>query len=366
MDPRQLTDKELYKRCLEAGQNARKWLKVFAGLLPEVERRELYKKHGFHSIFEFAAKLAGLRRENVVEILRVYNKVEDKPALKKLFESGEQGWAKIKEVASVANKETDGLWAKRVKTLSKQSVRELAKSEREKIVAHHSGALLQEEVEIRVPVRAGAGFERKSITIQLDPDIYAQLIDLKAKLEKKGKEPIDYNEVIKKILSSFNFEKENLIPYQEVIHRCPECRKNTIKSECGDIELNEKDLKNRGKVGESVILEDKKEIKTNKPSRYIPAKVKKIIQLKHGKGCSYPGCKKPAKVLHHTKRFALDPSPDPDFLKPLCKTHHELCHGAAVHGEDGDAGQWKLSLVEVGDIKKRFVDGKGRGFRGGL
>ena len=67
-DLQNLTDKQLYERCRLIGLNAKKWLRAFAVLLPEVERRQLYKKYGFHSIFEFAAKLAGMRKKVVYEI----------------------------------------------------------------------------------------------------------------------------------------------------------------------------------------------------------------------------------------------------------------------------------------------------------
>lgn len=41
-------------------------------------------------------------------------------------------WRKLRTVATVATRQTDQLWAKRVETLSKQSLEELAKCERGK------------------------------------------------------------------------------------------------------------------------------------------------------------------------------------------------------------------------------------------
>jgi hypothetical protein len=67
----------------------------------------------------------------------------------------------------------------------------------------------------------------------------------------------------------------------------------------------------------------------SKPSRYIPVGVKNVIRLENGPCCSFPGCRRPAVELHHTKRFALDPSCDPSVVKPLCRVHHMLCHGGA-------------------------------------
>ena len=55
-----LTDKELYKLCRQCGANIRTFNKEFAGYLPEVEKRKLFKKYGCHNLYEFAAKLAGM------------------------------------------------------------------------------------------------------------------------------------------------------------------------------------------------------------------------------------------------------------------------------------------------------------------
>lgn len=61
----QLTDQELYRKAKLYGKNALLWRRKFMGLLPEVERRRLYEKKGFGSVFEFSFKLAGLSEEQV-------------------------------------------------------------------------------------------------------------------------------------------------------------------------------------------------------------------------------------------------------------------------------------------------------------
>lgn len=71
----------------------------FASLLPEVEKRKLYEEYGFYSIYEFAAKLAGLSHASVTEILRINRKLEDKPQLQNLIQ--EEGWSKLKVVANI-------------------------------------------------------------------------------------------------------------------------------------------------------------------------------------------------------------------------------------------------------------------------
>ena len=103
--PEDLSDKELYQKCQLYGGEARKWAKRFAALLPEVARRELFRKYKFYSIYEFAAKLAGMKHETVIDILRVTKKLEGMPLLRAQMETA--GWGKLKVVAGIATKENE-------------------------------------------------------------------------------------------------------------------------------------------------------------------------------------------------------------------------------------------------------------------
>jgi hypothetical protein len=140
-----------------------------------------------------------MRRETVVDVLRVAKKLDDKPMLKKVFEEGKQGWSKIRTVANVATPETDGLWAKRVETLSKVAVQELAKEVRkqneesslsldrsrisevslEEVSIPNKGQmdlLGQQMIECKAVVP-----DRRCLTFQLDADVYGRLVDFKTK-----------------------------------------------------------------------------------------------------------------------------------------------------------------------------------------
>ncbi len=112
-----LSDSELYTLCKKYGSLARQARRKFAGLLLEVYKRRLYKRRGYTSIHEFAAKQAGMNQTTVNTILRIAKKLQNKPALKELLESGAQGWSKIEKVAYIATPETDKFWADKVKTL---------------------------------------------------------------------------------------------------------------------------------------------------------------------------------------------------------------------------------------------------------
>jgi hypothetical protein len=74
------------------------------------------------------------------------------------------------------------------------------------------------------------------------------------------------------------------------------------------------------------IAADKKAKNVKPPSRYIPAKIKKILHKEHGTKCSISTCNKPAKAFRHTDRFAMSQRHNPYFIAPLCEEHHRIAH----------------------------------------
>jgi len=119
-DPRLLSDDRLFSLCQQYGNNAKMWKRKFEELLPEVMKRDLYKKKRFISIYEFAAKVGGLSYDAVDEVLRVYKQLEDKPKLKALVV--EFGWSKLRIVSGIATVDTDESWAEKVRVLPKSSL----------------------------------------------------------------------------------------------------------------------------------------------------------------------------------------------------------------------------------------------------
>jgi len=122
---RNLTDQELFELCQTYGENALKWRRRFTGLLPEVNRRKLYEKKGFASIFEFAKKLCGLSEEQVRRVLNLEAKFKDKPALHQALTSGEVSINKLARIASVATSENEEFWIEKSKQLPNRALETL-------------------------------------------------------------------------------------------------------------------------------------------------------------------------------------------------------------------------------------------------
>jgi len=278
-----LSDKELYLICKKWGAAALSARRKFAGLLPEVYARETAEcekgrswltKRGFSCVYEFAAKLAGLSRDQVDLVLHLEKKFKDKPVLREALVSGEISANKLARVVSIATVENQNDLLGKVVTLSNRALEVFVKDFR-----NQNGLEKKKIGDASLHVH----FETD---LNLDEDVQNELLEMK----KKG---IDVNQLLRKFLHE---RKEKLEQEKTVIV--------------------EKQLHKR----------DDRDLIGMPANRYVPVEVRKIVIKEFGNKCSAPGCEKPAENLHHEKIFAIDQCHDPRFLKPLCKGHHELAH----------------------------------------
>jgi len=98
--------------------------------LPEVHKRRLYEKKGYGSIFEFAAKLAGMSQEHVRRVLNLERTFEDKPSLHSLLINGKVSANKLVRIASIATPENQKELAQITETLSNRAIEAFVKDEK--------------------------------------------------------------------------------------------------------------------------------------------------------------------------------------------------------------------------------------------
>jgi hypothetical protein len=287
--------KQLHQRFKYFGSKHLEFRQKCIGLLPQILKEKIYEKKGFGSIFEYAAKLAGLSREQVKRALSLHEKFEDKPALKYMLENGEVSINKLAKIASIASTKNQELPADQVKLLPCRALETLARDERIYLRDHEKSEVQSVEDnrdEDSSPSQVGL-FEpkndhkivhvNKSLTehdpekLQLSEDVKQKLLDL----QKKG---IDVNNLILRMLKKRELE----------------------------IAIEKEEM-----AAEEI---------ERKSSRYIPIKIRKLLNSEHGTKCSIPTCNKPSSQIHHTQRFALAGMHDPRFLAPLCENHHKIAH----------------------------------------
>ncbi|MBI2638286.1 hypothetical protein HYW83_01710 [Candidatus Peregrinibacteria bacterium] len=267
-----LTDEKLYELCKKYGAATRFWRQRFIGLLPEVNRRRLYEKKGFSSVFEFAFKLCGLSAQQVRLALNLSKRFEDKPNLKKMLESGEASINKLTRIVSIATPENEKELAERIRVLPTMALNTLVRDEK----------YLQEKTNFK----NGNGLNKLLFE---DKDLYVQTLDfelahdIKEQLNELHSKGLDVNELLREMLQR---------------------RREEI-------------AKAKYDISESIEPTQ---------SRYIPAKIKQILKEEYGQKCSIATCQKSAETIHHTQRFSLSRNHDPRFLAPLCRDHHIIAH----------------------------------------
>ncbi len=276
-----LTDEKLYDRCKFYGKLALNYRNKFIGLLPEVNRRKLYEQKGFSSIFEFAAKLAGVSQKQVQRVLQLDKKFADKPAIHEALVTGEISTNKLVRIASIATVENQEILLDQSKLLNCRALETFVRDEK-----HAKHQIESESQDGLFEAQNMPKSVHVHTSLKLSPEVISKL----SELQNKG---LDINGLILKFLKE---------------------REEKIESE-------------KAKISAQTRAKENSEIASaKKPSRYIPAKTKKLLNAIHGTKCAIAHCQKPAKEIHHTVSFALNKAHDPNFLAPLCREHHAIAH----------------------------------------
>lgn len=272
------TDKQIYRLCQEYGAAALAARRKFAGLLPEVDKRRLYERRGYGSIYHFAAQLAGMSHEQVDVVLRLERRLGDKPILHRALTEGQISVNKLARVVSIATVENHGQLAEKIATLSQAAVEVFVRDYK-----NENGLRQPTDGSKSLRAQTGPGGFGGERALKLDADVEGQLLELQAK-------GIDINVFLRGAL---------------------ERREREIAEEKDKLALGQADQKPF----------------SGKPvTRYVPVKIRRVLRQQYGSRCSMPDCHRQAVNLHHEKGFAATRSHDPRHLKPLCAGHHLLAH----------------------------------------
>lgn len=334
-------EKTLHQKFTVYGQNAKLWMRKCELLLPKIDKHKIWEKKGFTSIYEYAAKLAGMSRNKVNEALRVLNKVENKPELQKIIE--EKGINSVKPVVTIATKETAGFWAEKAKEMSQHTLETYVREVRRSGFAEEKQELHTETSGLRAEAK-----KTKEITMELPEEMADQLQKLKGSSEWKDL----MSELLKLREEKLKREREEL--EKEMVRKA---RKKLKKTESTRRETKTEELsqmadetKQTQKVLDKANNTKKPSYKTNQQiidpftakSRYIPKNIKEHILKQTNSTCGFPKCNKPYANFHHTDRFSLEKSHKPEQLVPLCQEHHKIAHHGLIQNEDLPPQYWKI------------------------
>lgn len=370
-DPEQFSAKQLYEKCRAVGMLALKSRREFIGLLPLVERRRAYLGRGLYSVYDFAAKLGGISRDIVTEVLRLDQQLEDFGVIRRLLYSGQVGWTKIRLVAGWITTENQDEWAGKLRSMSRASLeiylRDIDRQQKNtfSLFDNPSVPLTFEKPMAQLYINEKTGeikaenfpgeiseydrethssqlttsqpvskfealtMERETFSFSLNRQLAAKMRLFRQKLEKERREMITWEEVMAEFLKHVEGEI--------VTHTNKPASNAVIKCE---VEQNEA----------SSAVE-------HLPAhRYIPTAIRREVTARYNGLCVFQNCVQPAEIFHHTRRFSLVADHDPNFIKPLCKPHERIIHTSLVENEEVDPSHWKLLDSPDVTTKKYAVD----------
>jgi hypothetical protein len=290
-------ENELHEKFKLYGANAKEWMKKCILLLPEIHKRKIWAKKKYGSIYEYAAMLAGMSRAKVDEALWIFNKIEDKPELKKII--AEKGLYAVKPIANIVTKETQNFWGEKARIMSRHTLETYVREFKKNTDNSWTGPRIENKHSQITP--------KVIISMDLDQEISEKLLKLKG----KGA----WNELMKQFL---------------------ELREQQIKQKKEKVE---KDTEKKADLYKAA-------------SRHIPEKIKRLVLYKSNNQCAFPECKNPYEILHHTDRFALSKFHNPDKIVPLCKCHEQLAHLGLIENEELQPEYWRVrQKPEINDLK---------------
>lgn len=298
-------DLSVHQQFTRYGTNAKEWTNKCAMLLPEIERRKIWRKKGFKDIYEYAAKLAGMSRSTVDNASWALGKIEDRPALMKIAE--EKGINAIKPVVTISTVESDSFWAEKARNMSMHDL----------------------ETYVR-DVRNGMGTTEPQSGATKTVTNQPNFLD---------NPPNKYDENPQ---VSF-LRAEKLQPVKPTVTITMELKPETaqklekIKGGGTWNEAMEKLLKIREQQ-----LSQTKPQPAKTTSRHIPAEIKDFVTERDCSRCAFPRCNRPYSQLHHTQGFARENIHDPDRIFCLCFSHHSLAHQGLIENENMPPTNWKI------------------------
>ncbi len=391
---KKLSNKELLHLCQNCGANIRKLQRQFAVYLIEVNKRCVCRDWGFHSIGEFAAKLAGMGSDIIDRILRLGEKLECMPILKSLML--ECGWTKLEVVANIATPETQKFWAEKVKTMTfavlQKFVQEIRNQELLKKISNEKqihqdqkeektqadispnltsgGESVQEntfKVESNTPQQqaifqgfgteeniSAENFQKASITIFVRPEIEGKLRLFKFKLEKQQKKALNWEDVMEEFLKMAEERtgmpaKSNSAPAPTPTPAPAKQKTPILNNKSIQVKLKpELNLTQQSQQAPQSKEQESPQAITSNPSsqaqkkitHYISIETQRQLKTQYEEMCGYPNCNKPAENKHHTKRFSLESKNNPEKVHdcenivPVCKIHHQFAHHGLIKNEE--------------------------------
>ncbi len=298
-----------------ARQNAILWF-------GEIHGRKLYRELGYSSMPLYAQQELGWSQSKAYDFMKIAQKLDELPAVKKKVEEGKLGYARTRTIVAVASPETEKEWVDLALSKSHTQLKEAAKKARHKaaVVAKGQESFLPEE-----PVPPAVVPQR--VTLSMTPTQLARYEALWEKLRKQGGLPADKVEALLEVMQNFvdgnsnQLEKPTTAPPVQIhVHQCPDCQKATVQTARGELVLSSDEV-SRMECDAQFSQPGHRNTTT------IPPKTRRFVLARDRHRCQTPGCPHTHFLeIHHVIPRARGGTHDPENLTTLCSACHALVH----------------------------------------
>lgn len=342
---KKLTEKErtIHAQFQQYGRNAREWLRKCQQMLPLIDEYKIWDKRGYSSIYEYAYKLAGMNQDQVRESLRIMRHISNRPALQRVVDA--KGLNAVRPVLTlVAHGDSEEFWAEKAMEMSQQTlvtyVREWRKQHDQKEAS--TGFQVESRIDTTFADSVSAGLTSADATFER---VELELpVRIARKLEK-----FRNNEKFLKILVEAieNFEESDVVGEERDGAADAKMVGRTTEVE------GVSDVKTVGSVTEEVASKPDS-VRTD--SRYIPAAIRRHVEVRARGRCEFSGCGRPYEIFHHTQRWDLEHVHDPDRIVALCKNHERIAHCGLIENEDDLPHEWGVRAHADFSDRRFYVD----------
>jgi hypothetical protein len=353
---------KLHEEFQHCGQNIKLWMRKCEAMIPEIARRNVWKKKGFENIYAYARLLAGMSRNKVNEALRIYAKGKEFPALGALL--SEKGMWSVKPAFSIATRNNQEFLAEKFKRMPaatiKAFVRDVKMGNMDDDLKQLFPALYRDVAAKNTQEKANLDFEsyaRNNNNQQQKFQAILKSENIEKLKQLKGQRTWDefFEDLLKLKDVKIAEEKQKIAAERKILEtEKPEpiqSRSHYIPAKIDQYIEKRAILKTEEKIltGAKVPAGFSYRITRKNELRYISEKNKPLIF------CECPSCDKPYDEKHHTKRFAQYHIHDPDQIYLVCQGHHDLAHLGLIANEELGTQDWQVQeKADTVDYKNYF------------
>jgi 5-methylcytosine-specific restriction endonuclease McrA len=301
----------------------------------EILTRKLYRELGYSSINQYAKLELGFSKSHTGEFLALCKTFKKLPRVKQQVASGKLTYTSARVIAPVMDEENQDQWLASAENKSRrqlvQDVKRAKQEARDSSVGQASLLPLSAKTlpAAVVPVR---------VNMEMSPTQFARYEKLWEQMQKTGSVPGDKVEAMLEIMESYvaagtpqrsaraDLSSPTRPPVQIHIHQCPDCKKATVQTGKGELEISMAQL-------ERAQCDCQTGAPNQRNTTAIPPATRRNVLASARHKCQRQGCDHTRFLeLHHIIPRRLGGTNKKANLQVLCSACHQIYHEAKIVG----------------------------------